>query len=67
MYALPIKPEMVIAYEKESPQWLHGTIVARQSKKVLSVFTLLMTTNLDKVMVYGIGPPYTKSHDSLIT
>ena len=26
-----------------------------------------MTTKLDKVMAYGIGPPCTKSHDSLIT
>ena len=26
----------------------------------------LMTTKLDKVMAYGIGPPCTKSHDYLI-
>ena len=25
-----------------------------------------MTTKLDKMMAYGVGPPYTKSHDSLI-
>ena len=37
-------------------------------EKFISVYTWLMTTKLDKVMVmaYGIGPPCTISHDFLI-
>ena len=50
----------------QHPQWSHNIILAGRIKKT-SVFTLLMTTKIGRVMVYGIGPPCEKSHDSLIT
>ena len=35
-------------------------------KRFISIFTQLMTAKPSKVMAYGIGPPCTKSHGSLI-
>ena len=63
------KHEMVITYEKWLPYAMvtgHNSCLANK-KNYISVFTWLMTAKLDKVMAYGIEPPYTKLHDSLIT
>ena len=43
--------------------WYNSRVTNKKS--YLSAFTWLVA--IDKMMAYGIGPPYTKSHDSLIT
>ena len=64
------KLEMYMAYEKGSPPTMvtwHKSYKSQKWKKLyFYTCTWLMTTKLDKMMAYGVGPPYTKSHDSLI-
>ena len=63
------KIEMDMIYEKRSPPtmvtWHNSCVTSKKS--YISIFTWLMSTKLGKMMAYGIGPPCTKSHDSLIT
>ena len=44
--------------------WYNGHVTNKKS--YIFTFASIMTTKLDKVMAYGIGPRYTKSHDYLI-
>ena len=61
---LPTKLEVVVAYEKGSPPTVVTLHKSRVKKKS---YTWLMTTKIDKVMAYGIGPSCTKLHYVSIT